>query len=64
MFELQGSRSDIIDDFDENHLDVLAEIVSDISDPELRARIGDVLWIRKREHNFAELAIEAYDRIR
>jgi len=50
----------IIDGFDDKHLLFLREIVSEISDPELRARIADVLWVRNRDHEMARLAIESY----
>jgi len=57
---LYNSRSAIIDDFSEDHLKFFGEIVLDISDPELRARIADILWVKKRDFRAAELAITAY----
>ena len=57
---LHNSRSVIIDDFSEDHLKFFGEIVLDISDPELRARIADILWVKKRDFRAAELAITAY----
>ncbi len=55
-----GTRSAIIDDFTDNHLQVLSEIVTEIRDPELKARVADILWIRKRDYRMAELAIPSY----
>ena len=57
---LYNSRSAIIDDFSEDHLKFFGEIVLDISDPELRARIADILWVKKRDFRAAELAITSY----
>ena len=60
LSEMQVSRSAIIDDFNENHLKFFGEIVFDILDPELRARIADILWVKKKDFRAAELAITAY----
>ena len=60
MSVLQNSRSAITDDFSEDHLKFFGEIVLDISDPELRARIADILWVKNRDFHAAELAITAY----
>lgn len=57
---LYNSRSAIMDDFSEDHLKFFGEIVLDISDPELRARIADILWVKNRDFHAAELAITAY----
>jgi hypothetical protein len=57
---LYNSRSAIIDDFSEDHLKFFSEIVLDISDSELRARIADILWVKKRDFRAAELAITSY----
>jgi len=60
MMVFHDRRTATVDDFDESHLALLSEIATDISDPELRARISDVLWLRKRDFRVAELAISAY----
>jgi len=60
MSVLHNSRSAITDDFSEDHLKFFGEIVLDISDPELRARIADILWVKNRDFHAAELAITAY----
>lgn len=41
-------------------LDFLAEIASDISDPELQARVADILWVKRRDYRMAQLAVTAY----
>src|SRR5260370_167806 len=32
----------------------------EVNDPELRARLADLVWFRKRDHHCAELAIASY----
>ena len=54
-------RSAALDDISDSHLDVLKEIVTDIFDADMRARIADALWIRRRgDFQYARLAIAAY----
>lgn len=60
MIVMDGGRSAIVDDFSESQLAILRKLVEEIDDPELRARIADVLWIRKRDHKMAETAIDSY----
>jgi hypothetical protein len=60
MFVKPEYQSAVIDDFCDEHLRVLSEIVFDILDPEIRARIADILWIKKRDIRIAELAIKSY----
>ena len=59
-FFQQGTRSAIPDDIPDMHWDSLAEIVADIKDAEIRARIADLLWLRRRDYRHAELAISSY----
>jgi hypothetical protein len=60
MAVLQNSRTAIVDDISTEHLGVLREIIGDVNDPELRARIADVIWIRLKDHKAAGIAIDAY----
>lgn len=60
MAELHDGRTAIVDDFEEARLKLLSEVVADISDPELRARVADVLWIRTRDFRMAQLAVSSY----
>lgn len=55
-----GSRTMLIDDIAEEDLDVFAETVETIVDPEMQARIADILWIRRRNYQMAILAAKAY----
>jgi hypothetical protein len=57
---LGNARWPIPVDIAEDNLLILGQLVPDIQDPELRARITDLLWVRKRDHRHAELAIDAY----
>jgi hypothetical protein len=50
----------IVDDFSASHLDLFAQVVSDIGDAELRARLADVLWVARRDFRMAVLAVRSY----
>lgn len=52
-----------IEEIDEDSLQALAEVFHEVNDPELRARIGDILWLRRigdQSYQFASEAFEAY----
>lgn len=55
--------AEFFNNFTDEHLDFLAEIVPEISDPELQARVTDILWVRRRKqggYQMAQLAVKAY----
>jgi len=52
--------ADIFKNITDDQLDFLADIAPEISDPELQARVADILWIRRRDYRMAQLAIPAY----
>ncbi|MCS3659902.1 DUF4209 domain-containing protein [Salinibacter ruber] len=59
----EGSPFPGIDELDPGDLRAFAEVFDRFDDPELRARIGDVLWLRgigENPHEFAFEAIDAY----
>jgi len=60
MAVFHNSRSAILDDISDAHLDVLIELVPEISDAELRARVADILWVRKHNYQMAQFAIDSY----
>lgn len=60
MMVMHDCRTATIDDFNKTHLDFLNEIVREVTDAELQARIADILWLRKRCYRIAQLAITAY----
>lgn len=47
-------------DLTDVHLNFLAEIAPEISDPELQARVADILWVRREDYRMAQLAVTAY----
>lgn len=51
---------EIIDGIEDKHLDVLNDWAWEISDAELRSRIADVLWTKKRKYKMAQLAVDSY----
>jgi hypothetical protein len=57
-----GARTVDISDFSDSHIDILIDIFAEIDDPELRARIGDVIWTNRHIGNFrfAEASVDAY----
>ena len=55
--------SAIPEDLSEADLVFFAEIVETIDDPWLRARLADLVWLRKRKVKFAFEAIDAYQLI-
>lgn len=54
------TRSAIASDFTDDQLNVLTEIVSDITDSELCARIADLIWLRKSDFKIALVAVDKY----
>jgi hypothetical protein len=60
MIVMQTGRSAVVADLSPDHLQALTEIFPDILDPEMRARVGDVLWLTKRDFRAAVIAVEAY----
>jgi hypothetical protein len=52
--------ADVFKNLTDEQLDFLAEIAPEISDAELQARVADILWVRKRNYQMAQLAVSAY----
>lgn len=59
MQDPQG-RTPSVDNFTDDHLDVLKAFAPGISHAGLRSRIADILWHRRRDHEMARLALDAY----
>ena len=55
-----GIRFAEVDDFTDEHLEVFGQLIPRIKDHELRARIADIVWVRKRGYQVAEQAVSAY----
>ncbi|QTA83139.1 DUF4209 [Desulfonema limicola] len=51
---------ELIDSISEDQFELLSDLSSKINDPELRARIADIIWIVKKDYRFSELAIKSY----
>ena len=56
----QGNRTAIPDDLTDDNLSMLQQLAPSIEDPEMRARVADVIWDRKRVVECAKLAIDSY----
>ena len=52
--------AEVFQNLTEEHLNFLTEIAAEVSDPELQARIADILWVKKRNYRMAQLAVTAY----
>jgi hypothetical protein len=52
--------NDVFSDLTEEHLKFLSNIAPEISDPELQARVADILWVKKRNYQMGQLAVDAY----
>lgn len=60
MMTSQQWRTAIPEDFDADQLGFLNDIVRDVTDADLRARIADVLWFLRRDYKIGETAVSAY----
>jgi hypothetical protein len=56
----EGKRSAVPEDLSEADLDTVALLFAAAKDPALRARLGDVLWVRRKDHNAARQAVADY----
>lgn len=58
----EGRRSALPDDFTQEELVFFEEILDDVKEPWLRARLADLLWLRKAPKNpsHAKTAIDSY----
>ena len=59
---MNGRRSAIPDDFSESEIGLFAQVVDAVDDPRLKARLADLVWLRKKppDHQFALSAVDAY----
>ena len=57
---IDGRRSLNAEDLTNRDLAALGGIVNEIEDPELRARVADVLWVTKKDFKAAKLAIVSF----
>lgn len=59
-FEFQAGRSPSIEDLEEEHFQLLLELAPETVDPELQARMADILWVCRRDFRMALMAVDAY----
>jgi len=59
MTSPQG-RTAIPDDFDTDQIRFLNDILGDVTDADLKARIADVLWCLRRDYRIGQVAVSAY----
>ncbi|MCL5275071.1 MAG: DUF4209 domain-containing protein [Chloroflexi bacterium] len=50
----------IPEDIPDHILDVLLKLAPSVADPEMRARITDLLWVRRHDYHMGILAVDAY----
>lgn len=60
MATIEDRRTAIPADLTPSDLDVLAHLLGEIDDAEFRARVADVLWLRRKDYKAAQFAVEAY----
>ncbi|MBL1208253.1 DUF4209 domain-containing protein [Geminocystis sp. GBBB08] len=56
----QPFATDVIEQIPDEYFIFLQDWVSHINDYELKARIADIIWIRKKNYRMAQLAIDNY----
>ena len=54
------AQTDFINSINDGYLNALKDWASEITDAELRARIADLLWLKKRDFSMAQLAVDSY----
>jgi len=65
LMVMDGKRSSLPEDFQTEDIDLFSQIVEEIDDVWLKARIADLVWLLQRPRNvkFALMAIDAYREI-
>ena len=60
MWCMDEKRSLNAEDLTEFDLSFLMSIIDNISDDELRSRIADILWLKKKDYKSAKVAIRSF----
>ena len=60
MWQMEGRRSLIPADLSNSELDAIQDTLNTVADPEFQARIGDILWLRRKDFKAARMAVAAY----
>jgi hypothetical protein len=59
-FVHQAARGVAPDDLRDQHYALLAELAPTVTDPEMKARLCDLVWVMKRNHVLGRAAVSAY----
>ena len=60
LFLSRDGRTAIVEDFDDSHLQFFSDVLADVDDAALQARIADLLWLRRGDYRYGEIAVAAY----
>jgi hypothetical protein len=60
MWQMEGRRSMIPADLSDSELDAIQRTLDTVVDPEFQARVGDLLWLRRKDFKAARMAVAAY----
>jgi hypothetical protein len=55
-----GRRTVLPEDFSDDELDAIEAVLPDVAEPIIRARLSDILWLRRRNFRAARNAVDAY----
>lgn len=57
---LEGRRGYVPADLSATDLDILQHLFAAVNDPALKARLGDILWVCRKDHKAAAVAAECF----
>lgn len=60
MFVFGNQRSAILEDFGDLQLEIFNKWIPVINEPEIRARLSDIVWLRQHDYRTAQSAVDAY----
>lgn len=49
-----------VENIKDEYLDFLDEIIDEVSDPELKAKIAEIIWVKRGDYRSGQLAVKAY----
>lgn len=60
LMVIGGRRTAVPEDFDDAALDELEALAPSMPEPDLQARLADLVWVRRRQPGMARIAVAAY----
>ncbi|HNW84776.1 MAG TPA: DUF4209 domain-containing protein [Candidatus Cryosericum sp.] len=57
---LEYSRTPLPEDFSADELRIIKQLIETVQDPEMRARLADILWVRQGDPSVGSLAVDSY----